>query len=142
MIATLKAKLCGAKLYSPSNLIEVLYVIKYTCKKTPRCKARGFCLQKLYVCDILVMKRQPPTRWVAEIRFVLKKPPLILQITEAAFLFGRLLFVLRNERQQCQYKQTKGHKILECEIYHRHHLHSYGMLATPPCNMVVVNILA
>lgn len=35
-----------------------------------------------------------------------------------------LLFVLKNERQQCQYKQSKNHKILEGEIYHRHHLHS------------------
>ena len=35
-----------------------------------------------------------------------------------------LLSVLKNERQQCQYKHTKNHKILEGEIYHRHHLHS------------------
>lgn len=34
-----------------------------------------------------------------------------------------LLFVLKNERQQCQYKHTKNHKILEGVIYHRHHLH-------------------
>ena len=26
-----------------------------------------------------------------------------------------LLFVLKNERQQCQYKQSKNHKILEGE---------------------------
>ena len=44
-----------------------------------------------------------------------------------------LLFVLKNERQQCQYKQSKNHKILEGEIYHRHHLHSKGISATPPC---------
>ena len=35
-----------------------------------------------------------------------------------------LLSVLKNERQQCQYKHTENHKILECKIYHRHHLHS------------------
>lgn len=43
-----------------------------------------------------------------------------------------LLFVLKNERQQCQYKHTKNHKILEGVIYHRHHLHSNGISATPP----------
>ena len=97
MIATLKAKLCGAKLYSPSNLIEVLYVIKYTCKKTPRCKARGFCLQKLYVCDILVMKRQPPTRWVAEIRFVLKNRLLSCKLQRRLFyLVDYFLFLETN----------------------------------------------
>ena len=37
-----------------------------------------------------------------------------------------LLSVLKNERQQCQYKNSEGHKILECKIYHRHHLHSWG----------------
>ena len=45
-----------------------------------------------------------------------------------------LLFVLKNERQQCQYKHTKNHKILEGVIYHRHHLHSNGISATPPCS--------
>ena len=35
-----------------------------------------------------------------------------------------LLTVLKHERQQCQYKHTENHKILECKIYHRHHLHS------------------
>ena len=53
-----------------------------------------------------------------------------------------LLFVLKNERQQCQYKQSKNHKILEGEIYHRHHLHSKGISATPPCNTVVADILS
>lgn len=53
-----------------------------------------------------------------------------------------LLFVLKNERQQCQYKQSKNHKILEGEIYHRHHLHSKGISVTQPCNTVVKNILA
>ena len=53
-----------------------------------------------------------------------------------------LLFVLKNERQQCQYKQSKNHKILEGEIYHRHHLHSKGISATPPCNTVVCNIVS
>ncbi len=53
-----------------------------------------------------------------------------------------LLFVLEYERKQCQYKQAKGHKILECEIHHRHHLHSLGMGATPPCNTVAANILS
>lgn len=43
-----------------------------------------------------------------------------------------LLFVLKNERQQCQYKHTKNHKILEGVIYHRHHLHSNGISATHP----------
>ena len=37
-----------------------------------------------------------------------------------------LLSALKNERQQCQYKNSEGHKILECKIYHRHHLHSWG----------------
>lgn len=53
-----------------------------------------------------------------------------------------LLFVLKNERQQCQYKHTKNHKILEGVIYHRHHLHSNGISATPPCNTVVCNIVS
>ena len=53
-----------------------------------------------------------------------------------------LLFVLKNERQQCQYKQSKNHKILEGEIYHRHHLHSKGISATPPCNTVVCSIVS
>jgi hypothetical protein len=35
-----------------------------------------------------------------------------------------LLTVLKHERQQCHYKHTENHKILECKIYHRHHLHS------------------
>ena len=52
-------------------------------------------------------------------------------------MFG-LLFVLKNERQQCQYEQSKGHQILEREIYHRHHLHSKGILAMPPCNTVAL----
>lgn len=53
-----------------------------------------------------------------------------------------LLFVLKNERQQCQYKHTKNHKILEGVIYHRHHLHSNGISATPPCNTVVLIIVS
>ena len=53
-----------------------------------------------------------------------------------------LLSVLKNERQQCQYKHTKNHKILEGVIYHRHHLHSNGISATPPCNTVVKAILS
>lgn len=53
-----------------------------------------------------------------------------------------LLSVLKNERQQCQYKHTKNHKILEGVIYHRHHLHSNGISATPPRNTVVCNIVS
>ena len=53
-----------------------------------------------------------------------------------------LLSVLKNERQQCQYKHTKNHKILEGVIYHRHHLHSNGISATPPCNTVVLIIVS
>ena len=53
-----------------------------------------------------------------------------------------LLSVLKNERQQCQYKHTENHKILECKIYHRHHLHSLRMKATPPCTTVVKIILS
>lgn len=53
-----------------------------------------------------------------------------------------LLFVLKNERQQCQYKHTKNHEILEGVIYHRHHLHSNGISATPPCNTVVLIIVS
>ena len=53
-----------------------------------------------------------------------------------------LLTVLKHERQQCQYKHTENHKILECKIYHRHHLHSLRMKATPPCTTVVKIILS
>lgn len=49
---------------------------------------------------------------------------------------------LKYKRQQCQYKHTKNHKILEGVIYHRHHLHSNGISATPPCNTVVLIIVS
>ena len=53
-----------------------------------------------------------------------------------------LLFVLKNERQQCQYKHTKNHKILEGVINHTHPLHSNVISPTPPCNTVVLFIVS
>lgn len=51
-----------------------------------------------------------------------------------------LLFVLKYERQQCQYKHTENHKILECKIHHRHHLHSLRNFGDPPRNTVVLHM--
>ena len=74
-------------------------------------------------------------------KVVIERLPLPVKVL-GQFFYAQLLFVLRNERQQCQYKQSKDHQILKSEIYHRHHLHSKGISATPPCNTVVEDILA
>ncbi len=69
-----------------------------------------------------------------------EKPPSDWANYRGGFSMLGLLFVLKYERQQCQYKHAENHKILECKIHHRHHLHSLRNFGDPPRNTVVLHM--
>ena len=106
----------------------------------------GFLMSGLLCCKNIWMwynKNRKTTAHKVGCRFIVSEnPPQWTANYRGGFSMCILLFVLKNERQQCQYKHTKNHKILEGVIYHRHHLHSNGISATPPCNTVVLIIVS
>ena len=105
-----------------------------------------FLMSGLLCCKNIWMwynKNRKATAHKVGCRFIVSEnPPQWTANYRGGFSMCILLFVLKNERQQCQYKHTKNHKILEGVIYHRHHLHSNGISATPPCNTVVLIIVS
>ena len=107
---------------------------------------RFFYVLGLLCCKNIWMwynKNRKTTAHKVGCRFIVSEnPPQWTANYRGGFSMCILLFVLKNERQQCQYKHTKNHKILEGVIYHRHHLHSNGISATPPCNTVVLIIVS
>ncbi len=68
----------------------------------------------------------------AYFRDEIEKPtPYSVEVLGWFFYIG-LLTKRKNECKQCQKEQTKGHNVLKIEtIFHRHHLHSEGILGQP-----------